>query len=60
MPPLPGRAPARGGRRSGRPHRERGAQRETRRHIIAWDWSWNFHEADPQAEFIAALPPTVR
>ncbi|MCE5309869.1 MAG: hypothetical protein LLG20_19720 [Acidobacteriales bacterium] len=28
-------------------------------HIVAWDWSWNFHEADPQAEFIAALPPTV-
>jgi hypothetical protein len=28
-------------------------------HIIAWDWSWNFHEADPQAEFIAALPRTV-
>ncbi len=28
-------------------------------HIIAWDWSWNYHEADPQAEFIAALPRTV-
>jgi hypothetical protein len=28
-------------------------------HIVAWDWSWNFHETDPQAEFIAALPRTV-
>jgi len=28
-------------------------------HIIAWDWSWNFHEADPQAGMIAALPRTV-
>jgi hypothetical protein len=28
-------------------------------HIIAWDWSFNFHEADPQHEMISALPRTV-
>ncbi len=28
-------------------------------HIIAWDWSWNFLEPDPQREMIAALPRTV-
>lgn len=27
--------------------------------VIAWNWSWSFWYADPQAEVIAALPPGV-
>jgi hypothetical protein len=28
-------------------------------HMIAWDWSWNIVEDDPQDEIIAVLPPNV-